>query len=312
MDATDSNSNGVADSNPDQVMQWSSGSNNAGTYFEYGGTGYLLSGNGFLKGSSGLLIRIDGTNYDSSGNYTDLSSNLTVNTSISGSQTKAKDFTWLRDGSNFPTLSGQEATFVAYDNTNDQVMLGYLTVSGSNFTIDIRDHALSSPSGWSNSDVGAVFGFGGKHAYFVHNNTGDVRKAEYSGSSWSWSSSLGTVEAGANKNDGAACHQGAPSVDFAPTVSAAEDACSGSDREVDVTLNNSGSNVTVDFIVSYSINSGTPQTFSTVQVSGGATNNTSLTVPAQSNGTTVDITWYAQYTAEDLREPVTSLSLIHI
>ena len=144
----------------------------------------------------------------------------------------------------------------------------------------------------------------------VHNNTGDVRKAEYSGSSWSWSSSLGTVEAGANKNDGAACHQGAPSVDFAPTVSAAEDACSGSDREVDVTLNNSGSNVTVDFIVSYSINSGTPQTFSTVQVSGGATNNTSLTVPAQSNGTTVDITWYAQYTAEDLREPVTSTTAL--
>ena len=310
MDATDSNSNGIADNDPDQVMQWSSGSNNAGTYFEYGGTGYLLSGNGFLKGSSGLLIRIDGTNYDSSGNYTDLSSNLTVNQSISGSLTKAKDFTWLRDGSNFPTLSGQEATFVAYDNTNDQIMLGYLTVSGSNFTIDIRDHALSSPSGWSNSDVGAVFGFGGKHAYMVHNNTGDVRKAEYSGSSWSWSSSLGTVEAGANKNDGAACHQGAPSVDFAPTVSAAEDACSGSDREVDVTLNNSGSNVTVDFIVSYSINSGTPQTFSTVQVSGGATNNTSLTVPAQSNGTTVDITWYAQYTAEDLREPVTSTTAL--
>ena len=189
-----------------------------------------------------------------------------MNTSISGNLTKAKDFTWLRDGSNYPQLNGEDADFAAYDNKNGQVMLGYLTVSGSNFTIEIRDHALSSPSGWSNSDVGAVFGFGGKHAYFVHNNTGDVRKAEYNGVSWSWSSSLGTVEAGANKNDGAACHQGAPSVDFAPTVSAAEDACSGSDREVDVTLNNTGSNVTVDFIVSYSINSGTPQTFSTVQV----------------------------------------------
>ena len=90
-------------------------------------------------------------------------------------------------------------------------MLGYLIVSGSSFTIEITDHSLSSPSSpysWSNSDVGAAFGFGGEHAYFVHNSTGDVRKAEYNGSSWSWSSSLGTVQSGANKNDGAACHEG--------------------------------------------------------------------------------------------------------
>ena len=82
----------------------------------------------------------------------------------------------MRDGSNFPTFSSggvnHEADFVAYDNVNDQVMLGYLIVSGSSFTIEITDHSLSSPSSpysWSNSDVGAAFGFGGDHAYFVHN-----------------------------------------------------------------------------------------------------------------------------------------------
>ena len=150
-------------------MSFGSGSNNAGTYFEYGGTGYLLSGNGFLNGSSPILIRIDGTDYDNASNYTDLSSNVSVNTSISGNLTKAKDFTWLRDGSNYPQLNGEDADFAAYDNKNGQVMLGYLTVSGSTFTIEIRDHALSQPSGWGSTDVGAVFGFGSDHTYFVHN-----------------------------------------------------------------------------------------------------------------------------------------------
>jgi len=207
MDATDADNDNIADNSPSLIDSWSNADNNAASYFEYNGTGYLLSGNGFLKGSSPLLIRIDGTNYTSSYNYTDITSSLTVNTnSLAGNLAKAKDFTWLRDGSNFPTFSSggvnHEADFVAYDNVNDQVMLGYLIVSGSSFTIEITDHSLSSPTSpysWSNSDVGAAFGFGGEHAYFVHNSTGDVRKAEYNGSSWSWSSSLGTVQSNANK-----------------------------------------------------------------------------------------------------------------
>ena len=184
MDATDSNNNNIADNSPSLLESWGSADNNAASYFEYNGTGYLLSGNGFLKGSSPLLIRIDGTSYSSSSNYTDITSSLTVNkNSIAGNQAKAKDFTWLRDGSNFPTFTkngvNHEADFVAYDNTNDQVMLGYLIVSGSSFTIELTDHSLSSPASWSNSDVGAAFGFGGDNAYLVHNSTGDVRKANY-------------------------------------------------------------------------------------------------------------------------------------
>ena len=133
-------------------------------------------------------------------------------------------------------------------------MLGYLIVSGSSFTIEITDHSLSSPTSpysWSNSDVGAAFGFGGEHAYFVHNSTGDVRKAEYNSGTgnWSWSSSLGTVQSGANKNDGAPGHEGAPNVDFAPTVTATQGSCDGSNREIDVTLNISSSIVTTNFVV---------------------------------------------------------------
>ena len=93
MDATDSNSNNIADNDPSLIDSWSSADNNAASYFEYNGTGYLLSGNGFLKGSSPLLIRIDGTNYTSSSNYTDITSSLTVNTnSLAGNLAKAKDF----------------------------------------------------------------------------------------------------------------------------------------------------------------------------------------------------------------------------
>ena len=316
MDATDSNNNNIADNSPSLIDSWSNADNNAASYFEYNGTGYLLSGNGFLKGSSPLLIRIDGTNYTSSSNYTDITSSLTVNTnSLAGNLAKAKDFTWLRDGSNFPTFSGHEADFVAYDNVNDQVMLGYLIVSGSSFTIEITDHSLSSPSSpysWSNSDVGAAFGFGGEHAYFVHNSTGDVRKAEYNGSSWSWSSSLGTVQSGANKNDGAACHEGAPNVDFAPTVTATQGSCDGSNREIDVTLNNSSSNVTTNFVVTYTVNGGSSQSLTSGTSVSSSSSNTSLDVPGQSNGATVVISWYAENTTYDLREPTSNTTALSL
>ena len=318
MDATDADSDNIADNNPALIDSWGSADNNAASYFEYNGTGYLLSGNGFLKGSSPLLIRIDGTNYTSSSNYTDVTNSLTVNTnSLAGNLAKAKDFTWLRDGSNFPTFSSggvnHEADFVAYDNVNDQVMLGYLIVSGSSFTIEITDHSLSSPSNpysWSNSDVGAAFGFGGDHAYFVHNSTGDVRKAEYNGSSWSWSSSLGTVQSGANKNDGAACHEGAPNVDFAPTVTATQGSCDGSNREIDVTLNNSSSNVATNFVVTYTVNGGGAQSLTSGTSVSSSSNNTSLSVPGQANGAAVVISWYAENTANNLRKPNTGTTAL--
>jgi hypothetical protein len=204
MDATDSNNDGEADNSPDYIGVSGTGDNNAGTYFEHGGNKYLINSVGFFNSTSTMLIRIDGTNYGSSSNYTNLSSNVTISKSnIAGNQTKAKDFTWLRDGSSFPTLDvsgvAQEADFLGYDDRNQQVFLGYLVVSGSTFTIYVRDYSLSRPSGWDNTDVGASFGFGGDHAYMVHNNTGQVRKPEYNGSSWSWSSNLGTVQTNAKK-----------------------------------------------------------------------------------------------------------------
>ncbi|MEK9586759.1 MAG: hypothetical protein VW039_11250, partial [Halieaceae bacterium] len=196
--------------------------------------------------------------------------------------------------------NGEDADFAAYDNKNGQVMLGYLTVGGGYFNIKIIDYALSQPSGWNDTDVGAVFGFGSDHTYFVHNKTGEVRRAEYSGSSWSWSASLGTVEANANKNDGAACHQGAPSVDFAPTVTASQGSCDGSNREIDVTLNNSSSNVATNFVVTYTVNGGSAQTLTSGTSVSSSSNNTSLSVPGQANGAAVVMSLYSENTSNIL------------
>ena len=90
--------------------------------------------------------------------------------------------------------------------------------------------------------------------------------------------------------------------------------CDGTNREIDITLNNTSSNQAVTFYTSYTINGGSSTNLSTQQVNSASTN-TSLKIPGQTNGANVVISWYAEYTTENLREPTsgtTSLSTITI
>ncbi len=102
----------------------------------------------------------------------------------------------------------------------------------------------------------------------------------------------------------------APNVDFAPTVTASQGSCDGSNREIDVTLNNSSSNVATNFVVTYTVNGGSAQSLTSGTSVSSSSNNTSLSVPGQSNGAAVVISWYAENTANDLREPTTSTTAL--
>ena len=148
----------------------------------------------------------------------------------------------------------------------------------------------------------------------MNNSTGNVYKVNISGSSYSISDT-GDDGATTSNNDGAACHAGDPTVTFNPSVTASQGSCDGSNREIDVTLNNSSSNVATNFVVTYTVNGGSAQTLTSGTSVSSSSNNTSLSVPGQANGAAVVISWYAENTANDLREPTsgtTSLSSITI
>ena len=125
----------------------------------------------------------------------------------------------------------------------------------------------------------------------------------------------GNDGASTSNNDGAACHSGDPDVTFAPTIpTPSQGSCDGSDRQINVVLNNSSSNVAANFVVTYTVNSGSSQSL-TSGTSVSASSNGALTVPAQADNAQIVISWYAENTTNNLREPITgttSLSTITI
>ena len=78
-----------------------------------------------------------------------------------------------------------------------------------------------------------------------------------------------------------------------------------------VTLNNSGSDVAANYVVTYTISGSTSNLTTGTSVNGGASN-TSLSVPAQANGTSVQLNWYAESTTYGLRTPASGTSTVTI
>ncbi|NCX71533.1 MAG: hypothetical protein EBW86_13395, partial [Rhodobacteraceae bacterium] len=283
-------------------------------YFEHNGYEFLGFGKGMM--GSGQLIEITGSNLTSSSSYDEwnFSSNMV---SMASALKDTEDFAWIEDPSGLPTYSGVSPKIIGYNNDLQQVVLGYVTsfnASTQSMTMTFTDTSVSKPSDWLTNKASQVMGFGGSEIYILHNNNGEVRKLSYSSGSWSWSAQLGADMGSSSNVDAAACHGGSPTTTFNPTVTATQGSCDGTNREIDITLNNTSSNKAVTFYTSYTINGGSSTNLSTQQVNSASTN-TSLKIPGQTNGANVVISWYAEYTTENLREPTsgtTSLSTITI
>ena len=290
-----------------EISSSSSGDVNAGSYIEHGGNSYIV----FSKGMG------DGGRY-----YVQLSNSTTVSASGSWSQSssfddgankkQAKDFAWIKDGL---TIGSDTYNLVGVDLKNDAVILGQW--AGPSTTVQFVDYEIDSkPTGWGSSDtVGAMYGFGGSVIYASNNQEGEMAELTWDGSAFDLTKK-GDSAASTN-NDGAACHSGDPTLDFNPTVSAAEGSCSGGNREVNVTLTNTASEMDANFVVTYTLDGASPVTLTPgdgQSVSAGASN-TDLTIPAQSNGTAVVVSWYAENTTYDTRKPIsgtTTLSTITV
>ena len=270
-----------------------SGDNNAASNYEVvsGGTTYkyIVTSKGFFNGNQ-KVIRVNGD-----GTYKVI--NLTITNGGNGSN-KAKDFAWV---SNHP--SGND--FVGYDsNAND--LLGAEITSHTNIgsnseamTIDLSVINGNIGSGIG-SNSGAAMSLGNGDVYFLENNTGDL---------WLYDESAGSLTEtnddfnSSSNTDGAGCGIGLSGNDeFVPTVTGAQGSCSGDNKTVAVTLNNSGSDVAANYVVTYSINGPTSNLTTGTSVNGGASN-TSLSVPAQANGTAVQLNWYAENSTYGLRTP---------
>ena len=283
-------------------------------YFEHNGYEFLGFGKGMM--GSGQLIEITGSNLTSSSSYDEWNFSSNQISMVSALK-DTEDFAWIEDPSGLPTYSGVSPKIIGYNNDRQQVVLGYVTsfnASTQSMTMTFTDTSVSKPSDWTTNNASQVMGFGGSEIYILHNNNGEVRKLGYSSGSWSWSTQLGAAMGSSSNVDAAACHGGSPTTTFNPTVTATQGSCDGTNREIDVTLNNTSSNKAVTFYTSYTINGGSSTNLSTQQVNSASTN-TSLTIPGQTNGANVVISWYAEYTTENLREPTsstTSLSTITI
>jgi len=292
----------------------SSGSWDGAGYFEHNGYKFLGFGKGMM--GSGQLIQITGTNLSSSSSYDEWSFSKNEVSMVSA-LSDTEDFAWIVDPSGLPTYNGISPKIIGYNNDQQQVVLGYVTsfnASTQSMTMTFTDTSFSKPSDWLTTKASQVFGFGGSDIYVLHNNNGEVRKLSYSLGSWSWSDQLGADMGSSSNVDAAACHGGSPTTTFNPTVTATQGSCDGSNREVNITLNNTSSNQTVTFYTSYTVNGGSSTSLTTSQVNSASTN-TLLKVPGQTNGSNVVISWYAEYTAQNLREPAsgtTSLSTITI
>lgn len=210
----------------------------AATYFEYGGSRYMVAANGFFAGDVTGWAMPNNYNYLSQSSWNSI--NFNVDTSgVTAKLPKTDDIAWLVDGSGYPALNGTYPSFVGYDIETQKVVLGYITSkSGSTFNIKVKQYNLSR-SGWSaSSRVGAVFAFGGSEVYAIHNGTGNVRKIKYNGSSFSWGSNLGNMTVTSN-NDGAACHTGTPNQYWEPSASySSQSTCVGEGKKIKVSLRN--------------------------------------------------------------------------
>ena len=275
--------------------QISDGDNNAGTYYENNGHKYLITSNGFMKGNN-VAIRLN-----SDGSTTQISINRTGESGTS----KAKDFTWLPNA-NFSGLSdGVSPDIIGFDRKNTKVYYGYIShtnqgASDEGVTVNVQSQSVSTPSGWSGSGnaAGAVFGFGKDEIYAINNNTGQLYSIDYS-SGFSLSeaqfSSQDLYANNTTNNDGAACHEGSATVDWDPTLTAAQGTCDGSNRGIAVTLNNSSGGIAATYSVSYTVNGGGSNTLEAAEVVA-AGNTTILNIPAQSDDAEIDILWSAANT----------------
>ena len=275
--------------------QISDGDNNAGTYYENNGHKYLITSNGFMKGNN-VAIRLN-----SDGSTTQISINRTGESGTS----KAKDFTWLPNA-NFSGLSdGVSPDIIGFDRKNTKVYYGYIShtnqgASDEGVTVNVQSQSVSTPSGWSGSGnaAGAVFGFGKDEIYAINNNTGQLYSIDYS-SGFSLSeaqfSSQDLYANNTTNNDGAACHEGSATVDWDPTLTAAQGTCDGSNRGIAVTLNNSSGGIAATYSVSYTVNGGGSNTLEAAEVVA-AGNSTILNIPAQSDDAEIDILWSAANT----------------
>ena len=275
--------------------QISDGDNNAGTYYENNGHKYLITSNGFMKGNN-VAIRLN-----SDGSTTQISINRTGESGTS----KAKDFTWLPNA-NFSGLSdGVSPDIIGFDRKNTKVYYGYIShtnqgASDEGVTVNVQSQSVSTPSGWSGSGnaAGAVFGFGKDEIYAINNNTGQLYSIDYS-SGFSLSeaqfSSQDLYANNTTNNDGAACHEGSATVDWDPTLTAAQGTCDESNRGIAVTLNNSSGGIAATYSVSYTVNGGGSNTLEAAEVVA-AGNSTVLNIPAQSDDAEIDILWSAANT----------------
>ena len=290
---------------------------NAATFFVDNGYEYAISAKGHFS-ASGALMRFSGDTTV----VRDVAITLGDTSTSGGSikRSKAKDFTWIRDNSSFPTMfNGLKPSFIGIDGGNQRIYVSSYTISnqGNNSTesieIETQSYSISIPSG-DRSDFGAIYGFGGDNIYALNNSSGNIYKINVSGSGYSITDT-GNDGANTSNNDGAACHSGDPDVTFAPTIpTPTQGSCDGSDRQINVVLNNSSSNVAANFVVTYTVNGGSSQSL-TSGTSVSASSNGALTVPAQADNAQVVISWYAENTTNNLREPITgttSLSTITV
>ena len=291
------NSSGAGTTTRISSIDIGTGDNNAASNYEVdsGGTTYkyIFTSKGFFNGNQ-KVIRINGD-----GSYKVITP--TITNGGNGSN-KAKDFAWV---SNHP--SGND--FVGYDsNAND--LLGAEITSHTNIgsdseaiTIDLSVINGNIGSGIG-SNSGAAMSLGNGDVYFLENSTGDL---------WLYDQSAGSLTetnddfSSSSNTDGAGCGIGLQGGnEFVPTLSTAQGTCDGSDKTVAVTLNNSGSDVAANYVVTYTIGGTTSNLSTGTSVNGGS--NGSLSVPAQANGTTVQVNWYAESTTYGLRTPSSNTS----
>ena len=122
-------------------------------------------------------------------------------------RSKAKDFTWIRDNSSFPTMfNGLKPNFIGIDGGNQRIYVSSYTITNqgnSNEAIEIetQSYSISIPSS-DRTDFGAVYGFGSDELYAMNNATGNIYKISTTGSSYSISDS-GDDGATTSNNDGA-------------------------------------------------------------------------------------------------------------
>ena len=278
------------------------GDNNAASNYEVDVSGttykYYISSKGFFNGNI-RVIRINGD-----GTYHMFEPQ--IDNSSNGSN-KAKDFAWV---SNHP--SGND--FVGYDsNGNDLLGAEITSHTGHGTASEAMTINLSVLNGNIGSGIGsnsgAAMSLGNGDVYFLENSTGDL---------WLYDQSAGTLTetnddfSNSSNTDGAGCGIGLQGSDeFVPTVTAAQGSCSGSNKTVAVTLNNSGSDVAANYVVTYTISGSTSNLTTGTSVNGGASN-TSLSVPAQADGTSVQLNWYAESTTYGLRTPASGTSTVNI